>query len=91
MLSKRNPLVYAAQIAILDVKVVLELHYLLSHENVFVNGDTTTRVFKPISGLKWVVSFMLWSLYSRVDMAAKADACTRGKSNFCRQASGKVL
>jgi hypothetical protein len=52
MLSKRNLLVYAAQIAILCVKVVLELHYLLSHENVFVNGDTTTCVFKPISGLK---------------------------------------
>jgi hypothetical protein len=49
MLSKRNLLVYAAQIAILDVKVVLELHYLLSHENVFVNGNTTTRVLNRIN------------------------------------------
>ena len=27
----------------------------------------------------------------QVDMAAKADACTRGKSSFCRQASSRVL
>jgi len=52
VLSKRNLLVYAAQIAIGDVKVVLELVYLLSHENVFVNGDTITRVFNRINGWK---------------------------------------
>jgi hypothetical protein len=49
MLSKRNILVYVAQIAILDLKIVLELDCLLSHENVFVNGDTTTRVLNRIN------------------------------------------
>jgi len=52
MLSKRNVLVYAAQIAILDVKVVLELDYLLSRENVFLNGDTTTRLLNRINRWK---------------------------------------
>jgi hypothetical protein len=33
----------------LDVKVVIEFDYLLSNENVFVNGDTTTSVLNRIN------------------------------------------
>jgi hypothetical protein len=49
MLYKMNLLVYVAQIVILDVNVALELDYLLSRENVFMNGDTTTRVLNRMN------------------------------------------
>jgi hypothetical protein len=52
VLSKRNLLVYAVLKALLGVKVALELDYVLSHENVFVNGDTATCILNRFNRWK---------------------------------------
>jgi hypothetical protein len=38
--------------ALLDVKVVLELDYVLKHENLFVNVDTTTCILNRFNRWK---------------------------------------
>ena len=49
ILYKRSILVYAAHIALLDGKVVLEVGYVPNHENVFQSGGTAPRVLNCIT------------------------------------------